>query len=89
MNKSHLIKHCVKARCVIWGAKARSGLTCSGVCTRARKKHVTREKQLALDMDGHGWTWRESSVRQRGSWSSLAFSGVSRNQSLSPGAFLN
>jgi hypothetical protein len=79
----------MKARCVICGARARSGATCGGVCTRARKNGVSRETQFYLDMEAQEWTWRDSSVRQRGSWSSLAFSGVPRNQSLSPGAFLS
>ena len=56
----------MKARCVICGARARSGLTCSAVCTRARKAGVSREEQFLADMEAHGWTWRDTALRQHG-----------------------
>ena len=58
-------------RCVICNARSGHGATCDTVCTKARKNGVSREEQLALDMDGQEWGWRESVIRLYGRWSSL------------------
>lgn len=53
-------------RCVICGARTKrhKGETCGPVCTKAHKAGISREAQLALDMDGRGWATGDRSSRR-------------------------
>ena len=52
-------------RCLICAARCQ-GSTCDIHCTRARKAGISREQQIARDMNSHPWTAHDWNLRSKG-----------------------